>query len=53
MMRASIEQFHTEFPLQALDLLAGCGLKNMLASCSPAELELLSERYEESELAEF
>ena len=52
MMRASVEQFHAELPLETLDLLAESGLDNVLASCGPPEVELLSERYEEPELTE-
>ena len=51
-MRAPVEQSNTELPLEALDLLAERGLSDVLASRGPAEVELLSERDEESELTE-
>jgi hypothetical protein len=49
-MRASVEQLDTKLPLEALDLQAECGLSDVLASRSPAEVKLLGQRDEESEL---
>ena len=52
MMGASVQQPHTKFPLQPLDLLAERGLNNVLTRCSPAKVKLLSKRHEKLDLTE-
>jgi hypothetical protein len=52
-MGAPVQRAHTDLPLQTLDLLAECGLGNVLTGRGPAKMELLGECYEKPELTEF